>query len=277
VGDGQPPDSVAPPSWAPPRAVAPSTPVGAAVARSQEPAEAALRWRLRAATIDYWIVYAGYLLLCGLLHWRVVDVGHLIVVPFAVAAYHFALESQGGQTIGKRRYGLRVVGLDGSPVTPKAVAIRSVLRVIDQVPVFYASGLISMLRTGPARRQRIGDVVAETKVIAVDGVAARRGTPGWMLPTATLVAFLFSVLLVVGIVKRNGPLTSTQRAQFVAGCQYSAPAGTDCECFLSRLEADGYTTLDSIKTLTTQAASQQSTGQYGPARQALENALLTCR
>jgi uncharacterized RDD family membrane protein YckC len=278
LGQSSPGASVAPPGWSAPQA-APVVAAEPVLPSGQQPTEAALRWRLRAASLDYLIVYSGYLLLCLMLHWRVAQLGHLILLTLAVALYHFVLESRDGQTIGKRRYGLRVVAVDGGPVSPKAVAIRSVLRVIDQVPVCYLSGLISMLRTGPARRQRIGDVAAETKVIAVDGVAARRGTAGWMLPTATVLAMLFSALFVYEVAEAgNRPLNSVQQAQFVAGCERSSGAAVvDCGCLLTRLEADGYNTLNSLKDLVAQASSEELNGQDGPARRELATTSDACR
>jgi uncharacterized RDD family membrane protein YckC len=160
----------------------------------QPPAEAAVRWRMRAATVDNLVVYGVYLLVCLILHWQVAALDHLVVLLVLGVAYHFALESRDGQTLGKRRYGIRVVSVNGDPAQPKAIAIRSALRAIDTLPFSYLSGLISMVRTGPARRQRIGDVVAATKVIAVDGRAATRGTAGWVLPAAMLVAFALSAI-----------------------------------------------------------------------------------
>jgi uncharacterized RDD family membrane protein YckC len=188
-------------------------------------ADAAVRWRMRAARVDNLIVYAGYLLVCLLLHWRVATVTHLVWLAAAGAAYHFAFEARDGQTLGKRRYGIRVVAADGGPATPRAVAIRSVVRIVDSLPVCYLSGLISMLRTGPARRQRIGDIVAGTIVVAVDGRAARQGTPRWMLPVATLGAVVVSALSVIGVAEvGHKPISSLQTSQFIGDCQNS-PAG----------------------------------------------------
>jgi uncharacterized RDD family membrane protein YckC len=279
LGESSQPASVAPPGWSSPRPLVRVLAEEPVLPSGQQATEAALRWRLRAASLDYMIVYAGYLLVCLILHWRVADLGHVILLTLAVAAYHFALESRGGQTIGKRRYGLRVVSVDGGSPSPKAIAIRSALRVIDQIPVFYLSGLISMVRTGPARRQRIGDVVAETKVIAVDGVAARRGTAGWMLPTATVLAMLLSALFVYGVAESgNRPLDATQQAEFIAGCERSSGAAlVNCGCLLSRLEADGYDTPNSLRNLMVQDSSEQLNGQNGPARRELVAAALACR
>jgi uncharacterized RDD family membrane protein YckC len=279
LGDGSGPVSVPPPGWTLPQSSVRAVGVERVLPSGQQPTEAALRWRLRAASLDYLIVYAGYLLACLLLRWRVAEIGHLILLTLAVAAYHFALESRDGQTIGKRRYGLRVVSVDGRAASPKAIAIRSVLRVIDQVPVCYLSGLVNMVRTGPERRQRLGDVVAETKVIAVDGVAARRGTAGWMLPTATVLAAVVSALFAYGLAESgNQPLNATQGAQFITGCERSAAAAVvDCGCLLSRLEADGYNTLNSLKDLIAQLTSEQANGQNGPARNEVISAGLGCR
>jgi hypothetical protein len=194
-------------------------------------------------------------------------------------AYHFALETRDGQTIGKRRYGIRVVAADGGPASAKAVAIRSVLRVIDSLPVCYVSGLISMVRTGPARRQRIGDIAAGTIVVAVDGRAASKGTPGWMLPAATLAAVVVSALSVIGIAEAgHRPIDSLQASEFVAGCQNSAAGPViDCQCYLNQLEADGYDTLDALKGLMADEQSEEAAGTMGPARTTVRNALTACR
>jgi uncharacterized RDD family membrane protein YckC len=245
----------------------------------QQPTEAALRWRLRAASLDYLIVYVSFLGLCAAFHWRVATVGHVVVLAVAVAAYHFVLESFGGQTFGKARYGLQVVSLDGRPASAKAIAIRSVLRVVDQFPLCYVSGLISMVRTGPARRQRIGDVAAETKVIAVDGVAVEKGTPSWMLPVATMFAVIVSSFYVYKLAEYNKqPLSSADQAQFIAGCESSpGAAALDCGCALNQLEADGYVTLDSLETMMVQALQERASGQQGTARRELTAVGLACR
>ncbi len=241
-------------------------------------ADAAVRWRMRAARVDNLIVYGAYLLVCLLLHWRVASAIHLFWLAVAGVAYHFAFEARYGQTIGKRRYGIRVVAADGAPASPKAVAIRSVVRVIDSLPVCYVSGLISMLRTGPARRQRIGDIAAGTIVVAVDGRAASQGTPRWMLPAATLGAVVVSALSVIGIAGAGRqPIDSVQASEFVAGCQSSAAgAAVDCQCYLNQLEADGYGTADALKGLMADAQSEEEAGTVGPARTTVRNALIAC-
>ena len=252
--DARAPMSVAPPGWSPPPApVLAPPPVGADV----EGADAAVRSRINAAILDNLLLYVGYLVLCALLHWRVAAPAHLVVFVVAGLAYHFVLEARDGQTLGKRHFGVRVVSADGSPAGVRAVAFRSVLRIIDQLPMMYVSGLVSMVRTGPRRRQRIGDVAGDTIVVAVGGGRAGTRTPGWLLPTATIVAVLISAASVVAILHAgNQTVSGAQASEFIAACQQS-PAGqvVDCTCFLSQLEAAGYDTPNSLSTLMAQGSA----------------------
>ncbi len=88
----------------------------------------------------------------------------LVAVYLAlVLLYYFALEATIGRTVGKLLVGLRVVGRDGARPSVGAVGIRTVLRVVDWLPVLYLVGFVSMAATG-ARRQRLGDLAAGTRV-----------------------------------------------------------------------------------------------------------------
>ena len=86
--------------------------------------------------------------------------------------YFFALESGDGQTLGKKVMKLRVVRADGRPAGMREVAVRTILRVIDN----YLVGLIVMLATGE-RRQRIGDLAAGTIVVDASGPAVADPAP----------------------------------------------------------------------------------------------------
>lgn len=257
--------------------VAPST-VATAAPLSIGSADAAVRWRIGAATIDNFVVYGGYLLLCLLLQWRPASLSHLWLLLVGGVLYHFYFEARAGQTPGKRRYGIRVVGLDGGAASPKAVAIRSVARIIDQLPVAYVSGLISMVRTGPARRQRLGDVAAGTMVVAVEGRALAKGTPGWLLPSATIVATLLSALTAVAIATAGDhPFTDSQRAQFIAGCERGGPSASQCGCVLTQLEAAGYNTPNALRDLLVTVRSDTLAGRSTAARTAVIDAAMSCR
>jgi uncharacterized RDD family membrane protein YckC len=80
--------------------------------------------------------------------------------------YYFACESGGGQTVGKRLMGLRVVRVDGQPAGMREIGVRTVVRVLD-MQFAYLVGLIAMLATGK-RRGRLGDLAAGTMVVAAE-------------------------------------------------------------------------------------------------------------
>lgn len=96
-----------------------------------------------------------------------------------------------GRTIGKWVCGIRVIEIDGRPVSPRSALLRNLLRVADMAPVAALSswdpeippiyivptgifGLISMAMT--KRMQRLGDLAAGTMVV----VDERK----WQLPIA---------------------------------------------------------------------------------------------
>ena len=108
--------------------------------------------------------------------------------------YFFLQEAAGGKTVGKRGGRVRVVALDGSAPTIQQLAIRNALRCFDVLPMLYASGLISLMWTGPGRRQRLGDRAAGTTVI-LEPVGKARTTPGWLLPGLTVLTVLLSVVI----------------------------------------------------------------------------------
>jgi uncharacterized RDD family membrane protein YckC len=90
--------------------------------------------------------------------------GTWAVVFFALAlGYYFVLEAWAGQTVGKRLLGLRVLSAGGARPSVRAVAGRTLLRIVDWLPALYLAGFITMLATG-TRRKRIGDLAARTAV-----------------------------------------------------------------------------------------------------------------
>ena len=84
-------------------------------------------------------------------------------------AYFVITEALFGATVGKHLMGVRVVMADGSRVTPLAALVRNALRVADGLPptvLIPVIGLIVISLT--KRRQRIGDLLAQTTVVAVE-------------------------------------------------------------------------------------------------------------
>lgn len=81
-----------------------------------------------------------------------------------VFAYYAGLELLwDGQTVGKRALKLRVLRDNGTPVDAAAVLARTVVRLVDFLPVGYLVGLVSMVVDGRARR--LGDIVGGTIVV----------------------------------------------------------------------------------------------------------------
>lgn len=68
-----------------------------------------------------------------------------------------------GRTIGKVAAGIRVVGGSGEPIGFLASAIRTILRIVDFLPILYVVGVICMVTT--KRDQRLGDLAAGTIVV----------------------------------------------------------------------------------------------------------------
>jgi uncharacterized RDD family membrane protein YckC len=89
--------------------------------------------------------------------------GGSLAFLLVVGVYYFGCESTTGQTVGKRLLGIRVKSQDGTRVTTRSIAIRTLLRIVDVLPILYLVGFVAMMVTG-TRRQRLGDLVARTLV-----------------------------------------------------------------------------------------------------------------
>ena len=68
-----------------------------------------------------------------------------------------------GATPGKRTLGLRVMNINGTPVSWSGSLIRNLLRFIDTLPGCYAFGCVSVLVS--KQFQRLGDLAAGTIVV----------------------------------------------------------------------------------------------------------------
>jgi uncharacterized RDD family membrane protein YckC len=77
-------------------------------------------------------------------------------------AYFIVMEATQGATLGKKALGLRVVKIDGTPISWSESLIRNLLRVIDGL-FGYLVGAI-LIWTSPLK-QRLGDRVAHTVVV----------------------------------------------------------------------------------------------------------------
>jgi uncharacterized RDD family membrane protein YckC len=248
-----PHQSVAPPAAAPIGGAPTAGTIGAAAPAAASPygrgataraeraglnPDAAIRARINAGVLDNIAVGFIYGLLVAVLglSWQSIDAAApLVGLQFV---YFFLQESRTGSTPGKRRYGLTVVTLDGERPGTGALAVRNALRLVDSFPVFYASGLLSLMRTGRKRRQRIGDVVAGTTVVSTDPAHQSLRTPRWLLPTLCAIALLLAggvTIEVGGVGGSSRHVTSADEANFVAGCSGTSGRPGVCQCLFETL------------------------------------------
>lgn len=116
-----------------------------------------------AAAAGFGVTRLVILLAGGLGPEAVGGVGALVFL-LAFVAYFVLFEGLGrGRTLGKMAMRLRVVMVDGTPVTFAAALFRNLLRPADFLPMFYVVGLVAVFTN--ARAQRLGDIAAGTVVV----------------------------------------------------------------------------------------------------------------
>lgn len=145
-------------------------------------------------------------------------VGAAIALLFLLMFAYFAVFEiwWNGQTPGKRRAGIRVIKDSGRPLTVAETIGRNLLRVVDQLPVFYAVGvLIAFLNS---RNKRLGDFIAGSIVIRETPLADLK--PAWQnARTAPLLNPLVSPLsaedlyLIDAFLNRRSHLTADVRSR----------------------------------------------------------------
>jgi hypothetical protein len=78
--------------------------------------------------------------------------------------YNFSCEIMlNGQSLGKRSQHIRVLRLDGDPVSLSDVLLRAILQLMDYLLTLGALGALLISTT--ERRQRLGDMAAGTTVV----------------------------------------------------------------------------------------------------------------
>jgi uncharacterized RDD family membrane protein YckC len=87
-----------------------------------------------------------------------------------------------GQTPGKKKEGLRVIKDSGRPITPAEAVGRNLMRIVDQLPAFYAIGICSVLLS--RQNKRLGDFVTGTIVVHEKSLLDAK--PVWEPPPAGL-------------------------------------------------------------------------------------------
>ena len=171
----------------------------------------------------------------------------LIAAFFVFAAYDVLFEVfAAGRTPGKRVNGLRVVRIDGSPVTFFTSAVRNVLRLVDILPGMYLVGIAAILVT--RQNQRLGDVAAGTLVVrerteqpALQGLRAPQPLPSTNAWDATGVT-ADELAAVRSFLARRFELTWEARYRLAADLAgalrpkvVGAPENLGSEAFLEKL------------------------------------------
>lgn len=100
-----------------------------------------------------------------------------LIVGFTVYYGYFALFEifWNGQTPGKRQIGIRVIKDTGRRLTPLETIARNLLRIVDQLPGFYAVAMVVSLLN--RQNKRIGDLV--TGALVVREGSKFELNPGW--------------------------------------------------------------------------------------------------
>lgn len=102
--------------------------------------------------------------------------GVLVLALFLLEwLYPVIFEARNGTTPGKKRMGLMVIHVDGTPLSWSSALIRNLLRAVDFLPTFYLLGLISMVVN--KRFQRLGDLAAATLVVYAPAPKQQRQIP----------------------------------------------------------------------------------------------------
>lgn len=130
--------------------------------------------------------------------------GTLLII---VVAYFTLFETLFTTTPGKALLRLRIVSLDGRPLTFRAILGRNIFRLVDALPFLYIVGGIVAQST--LHEQRVGDIVAGTTVVSLgergDGAPPIQRLPLRLLLLGALLVGLIGGALVFQYFGR-GPL-----------------------------------------------------------------------
>jgi uncharacterized RDD family membrane protein YckC len=119
-----------------------------------------------------------------------------------------------GATPGKKALGLMVLHDDGTPVRWPAALTRNLLRVVDFLPAFYATGLLATIMNRDFKR--LGDLAAGTVVVYRD-----RSAKGFAVPAAAPLAPAIALAAaeqraILDFAERAAGLTDERQAELAA-------------------------------------------------------------
>jgi uncharacterized RDD family membrane protein YckC len=88
-----------------------------------------------------------------------------VVVVATYLAYYWLQEGVWGTTLGKRLFGLRVVALDGSPLSWRLALVRTLTRLLEVNPVVLGVLPGGLMVAFTKRHQRLGDLLSGAVVV----------------------------------------------------------------------------------------------------------------
>ena len=168
------------------------------------------------------------------------SIGMLVIVLFIIGQLllewgYFMISERltGGRSFGKRLVGLRVIGADGLPLTPRASLVRNLLRAVDVLPGSYVVGLVSIVAS--PKCQRLGDLAAGTIVVRLDA-----GAPLDLpleLPPEGDVVFRFSreQIALLGAPERQLLRQTLRRVEVIDAAQARAALERSVEALRARI------------------------------------------
>ena len=87
-----------------------------------------------------------------------------MLAVFIFFAYYIISEMIWGTTAGKRLAGIRVIDMDGKPISPAAAMVRNIIKVFGLYTLFLT--LVEVILISNSQdNQRLGDLLANTLVI----------------------------------------------------------------------------------------------------------------
>jgi uncharacterized RDD family membrane protein YckC len=123
--------------------------------------------RMLAHLIDYCIFFAYFMIILLVLSFSIGnETSVMIILLLPLLFYDLLFEYfYNGQNLGKRVAKIKVVRIDGAPASFGNYMIRWLFRIVDNVVVWGAVSVITLIFNG--RGQRLGDMAAGTTVIRV--------------------------------------------------------------------------------------------------------------
>jgi uncharacterized RDD family membrane protein YckC len=123
--------------------------------------------RIVAGIIDIVIVGAVFYAIAAMSGQTTAEGFNLTGVPFFISivvgiGYYLVMEAMYGATLGKMALRLRVVRVDGGPISWGESAIRNILRIVDGLFLYLVA--VILIATSQ-KRQRLGDRAADTIVV----------------------------------------------------------------------------------------------------------------